>query len=117
MTFVIGTPHTHNCGNLSYVNGGSDQRRREADIKTCTHCQKVIDLANWKQNGAWCARCNAPVCAEGPCAAATEKYGCLPFIARIEREFEIQGKLEAFRKLAGLDPSPAQPLFTGVTHG
>ena len=114
MTFIIGTPHTHNCGNLSYVNGGTDQCRREADIRTCTHCQKVIDLAKWRDCGAWCAKCNAPVCGDGPCAVATDRYGCLPYIAKIERDFEIQGQLQQFRRIAGLDTPPAQPLFTGV---
>lgn len=113
MTFLIGTPHVHNCGHLSFVEGGRDFRQQSFDIKTCTHCQRVIRLENWKHDGAWCSRCNAPVCADGPCAAATEKYGCLPFIARIEREFEIQGKLAAFRRLAGLDLPHSQELIHG----
>lgn len=102
MTFIIGTPHTHNCGNLSGNTGGHSSRHFEADIKTCTHCQKVINLQTWKDNGAWCAKCNAPVCGDGPCAARTEREGCVPFIAQLEREFGMQGKLAAFMKLAGL---------------
>lgn len=104
MTFVIGTPHRHGAGHLDCHTGGTHSRHVEADIQTCTHCQKVIYLSEWRQNGAWCGKCMAPVCAEGPCAVATEKYGCLPWMKRLEQYFACEGKLAAFRRLAGLEP-------------
>lgn len=104
MTFIIGTPHTHCCGNLDAHTGGEGSRHIQADMQSCTHCQKAINLQEWKVNGAWCAKCQAPVCAEGPCAERTEKYGCIPFMKALEEQFELQGKLQHFRRLAGLDP-------------
>jgi hypothetical protein len=107
MTFVIGTPHTHNCGNLNMNTGGYKPQRIEQDIQCCTHCQKVIRMQEWRENGAFCSRCMAPVCADGECAKATQMWGCIPFMKKLERFFEREGKLAQYRKLAGLDRPPA----------
>jgi hypothetical protein len=37
-----------------------------------------------------------PTCAAEPCQE------CIPFVQKLERAFEMQGKLAHFRKLAGL---------------
>ena len=63
MTINIGTPHTKGAG--YFVNGLNltpNQGREEADIRTCPHCQYVIKMQEWKNDGAWCYKCNAPVC-------------------------------------------------------
>jgi hypothetical protein len=100
----------------------SGGQRSEADIRTCTHCQAIIKMQEWRkiENGAmtggWCTRCMAPICHH--CQKRMQQEGCVPFIARIEREFDAVTKLKQFRKLAGLDePAPPPVLFTGVTSG
>ena len=108
MSFVIGTPHTRNAGyyrNDDRVAGG---RLAEADVRTCTHCQAVIKMQDWKQDGAWCGKCNAPICTH--CGARAEIYGCEPFMMQLERAMGLGHKYEQFRKLAGLDSPP--PGFT-----
>lgn len=104
MTFVIGTPHTHHCGYLHTNSGGLKPVQTQADMQSCSHCQRAINLQAWRDNGAFCRKCMAPVCADGQCAADTEKYGCLPFLKKLEETFHLEGKLAQFRKVAGLDP-------------
>ena len=106
MSFVIGTPHTHGAGYLMNNQDFSIARRQEADVRTCTHCQAVIQMQAWRDDGAWCSKCNAPVCAHGECAARTERDGCIPYIKYIEQILEGQTSLEQFRKMAGLDSPP-----------
>ena len=110
----IGTPHTRNAGYLLNNQGMNVSQRYEADIRTCTHCQAVIEMQKWKDDGAWCSKCNAPVCAHGECAARTEKLGCIPYIKFIETILEGQTSLDQFRKMVGLDPQPTPTIITGV---
>jgi hypothetical protein len=107
MTFIIGTPHTRNAGYLCNNQDLSIAKREEADIRTCTHCQTVIKMKEWRDDGAWCSKCNAPVCAHGVCAKKTEELGCIPYIKYIETVLEGQTSLEQFRKMAGVDSQPA----------
>ena len=110
MTFIIGTPHTKGAGYYNNNDTPSGGKLTEADVRTCLHCQAIILLQKWKEDGGWCGRCNAPIC--GPCADRMEFFGCEPFIAQIEKEFNTSEKLFAFRKLAGLDPpAPTQDLI------
>lgn len=104
MTFAIGTPHRKGCGNLDARTGGHDSRHVEADIKTCPHCQAVINLQRWKEEGGWCSKCQAPLCSNPDCIKRTAELGCVPFTQALEREWALKGKLDHFRKLAGLDP-------------
>lgn len=104
MTFIIGTPHTRGCGNLTANTGGHRDRKIEADIRTCTHCQAVINMQSWKEDGGWCGRCQAPICS--PCADRMLTHGCEPFIAQIEKSMKTAQRLDQFRKLAGLDSPP-----------
>lgn len=85
MGIVIGTPHTKGAGYL--LNDQNTSRKHEADIRTCTHCQAVINMQQWKNDGAWCGKCCAPICgANNPaCAAKTARQGCVPFFKQIER--------------------------------
>lgn len=110
MTFIIGTPHTHNSGYLLNNQDLCSAKQKQADIQCCTHCQAAIQMQQWKDDGAWCSKCSAPVCAHGECAAKTEKLGCIPYIKYIETILEGQTSLEQFRKMAGLDaPADYQP--------
>ena len=114
MTFVIGTPHTHNAGYFRTDDTPSGGKKVEADIQTCVHCQKVIQMQAWKDEGGWCSKCAKPVCAE--CADRMLIYGCEPFLKQLEAFIETQFRVESFRKLAGLDtPVHPQPLITGPT--
>ena len=105
MTFIIGTPHTKNAGHLIAQSGGYRSVTEECDIRTCTHCQKVLKMNLWKEDGGWCSKCNAPIC--GPCADNMLLRGCEPWTKQIDQAFDQAVKLDQFRKLAGLDQPPA----------
>lgn len=115
MTFIIGTPHTHNAGYFLNDDTPSGGKKAQADIQTCPHCQAVIKLQEWKRvedgkmNGGYCMKCSAPVC--GECNLAMQTEGCVPFIARLERDLDMTVKLKQYMKLAGLEPPP---IFTGL---
>lgn len=100
---LIGTPHTHNAG--YFCNDIETSRKQEADVQTCKHCETVLLMQKWKDDGGFCSRCMAPIC--GPCADRMLNFGCEPAVKKIEQAFELQGKLNHFRKLAGLDAPPA----------
>jgi ssDNA-binding Zn-finger/Zn-ribbon topoisomerase 1 len=103
---LITTPHTKGAG--YFLNNSSGVRKQEADIRICPHCETVIMLQKWKENGSWCHKCMAPTCADGTqCAKDTEKFGCVPFIKKIEEAFEDVVKLRQHRKMVGLDESPS----------
>lgn len=99
---IIGTPHTHNAG--YFLNNSSSARKEQADIQLCTHCETVIFLQKWKDDGGWCSRCMAPIC--GSCADRMLTFGCEPFIKRIETAFETAVKLKQHRKMVGMDAPP-----------
>lgn len=102
MTFIIGTPHKHNAG--YFVNDQALRTRQEAHVQTCSHCQAIIKMEAWKEEGGWCAKCQAPLCNNHGCMARTALEGCVPFLARLEREMGAAMRFEQFRKLAGLEP-------------
>jgi hypothetical protein len=111
VTFHIGTPRTRGAGYL--INNqalGVGQGRQEADIRTCPHCEAIIDMQKWKNDGAWCSRCDAPVCGGGngnpACVAERRLLGCVPFLRKLEKWTRGQTSLAMFRRLAGLDSSP-----------
>lgn len=115
----IGHAYTRNAGyfkNDDRVSGGTLQ---EDDVKTCTHCQAVILMSQWrkvnaqgKMAGGFCNHCNAPICPA--CTPKFYKEGCTPFIAKLERDFDMTVKLAQFRKFAGLEPEPTTRIFTGI---
>jgi hypothetical protein len=113
--FYIGTPHTKGAGYFVNDNTVSGGTLEQADVKTCTHCQAVILMQQWrkvengKMTGGFCVRCNAPIC--GQCNKRMATHGCEPFIAKIDREFDSIVKLAQFRKLAGLEEQPQQHNF------
>lgn len=112
MTFIIGTPHAHNAGH--YINRDANGRATEDDVQTCKHCQAVILMREWKQEGGWCGKCQSPLCNNPGCMEMTAKVGCVPFVKQLEQNFEAEHKLAQFIKQAGLEPPvPHQPIFTG----
>lgn len=90
---IIGTPNTKGAG--YFVNDQNTKRRQEADIKTCTHCQQIIKMQEWKDKGAWCGKCFAPIC--DPCGARAEVQGCEPFIKKLEAFAEKQMRFTLIR--------------------
>jgi hypothetical protein len=109
MSFVIGTPHTKRAGYYLNDDRPSGGKKTEADIQTCTHCQKVLVMKEWTEDGGYCSRCAAPIC--GPCADKMLTDGCVPFVKLIEQEADMAVKLDTFRKLAGLDAAIPQAII------
>lgn len=110
MTFRIGTPHTKGAG--YFVNDKELKTRQEADVQSCAHCQAVIKMQEWKDNGAFCGKCMHPICAL--CGTRALTYGCEPFLKKIEAHAERLMRFERFQKVAGLEPVAAQPIITGT---
>lgn len=108
----IGTPHRHNAG--YFCNDVATSRRQEADVQICRHCEAVIKMQEWIQDGGWCSRCQSPLCNNLACRTETARMGCVPFIKKLEANMERAVKLEQHLKIAGLEPpvSP-QPIYTG----
>jgi hypothetical protein len=116
MTFKIGTPHSRNAG--YFVNDKALRTRQEDDVQTCKHCQAIIKMREWRTiAGGWCAKCNSPLCNNPKCISDTEKYGCVPFIKKIDQALDARIKLDQHLKIAGLDAPvpPPSPIITGIT--
>jgi hypothetical protein len=57
---IIGTPHTKGAGYYKNDDTASGGKKSEADIRTCTHCQAVIKMQAWKEDGGFCGKCMGP---------------------------------------------------------
>ena len=90
MTFGIGTPYTKGAG--YFINDKNLRTRQEADVQTCSHCQAVIKMQEWKNSGAWCSKCMKPICV--PCGKRLAVFGCEPFIKKIEEHIEKELRLK-----------------------
>jgi hypothetical protein len=113
MTIIIGTPHARGAGYYCNDDTASGGVKSQADIRTCTHCQAIIKMQEWKQDGGWCGQCSAPICPT--CADRMLTHGCEPFIKKLEQALEMSSQLHHFRKLAGLEaPEPTRSIFTGI---
>jgi hypothetical protein len=93
MSIIIGTPYAKGAG--YFINDKNLRTRQEADIRTCTHCQAVIKLQEWKAKGAWCNKCMAPICLT--CGKRMETHGCEPFLKKIEQYAEQQMRFSRLR--------------------
>lgn len=113
MTFLIGTPQTKNAGYYRNDDRPSGGAMLEGDVQTCTHCQAVLIMGKWKDDGGFCGRCMAPIC--GPCADRMQVLGCEPFLKKLEAELDALVKYRQHLKVAGLDEPAAKPQpFTGL---
>lgn len=113
--FLIGTPHAHNAGYFRNDDRLAGGRLSEADVQTCNHCQRIIKLQEWKESGAWCSKCESPLCDDPVCQRRTHLYGCVPFFKRLERFVESQVKYQQHLKIAGL--APPEPPRSIITTG
>jgi hypothetical protein len=84
MTFIVGTPHTHNAGYFRNDDRLSGGKLSEADVQTCPHCQGLIKMQEWHLDGGWCAKCQAPLCNVPACVEETSRLGCVPFSRKLE---------------------------------
>lgn len=98
---IIGTPHTKNAGYYMNDDRNGGGKLSEADIRTCVHCQALIKMQEWKDDGGFCRTCHAPIC--GPCGDDMLKYGCVPFLKRLEKHTDAVVKFERYLKFAGLE--------------
>lgn len=91
---IVGTPHTKGAG--YFVNDKEERKKQEADVQTCAHCQSVILMQLWKQDGGWCGQEMKPIC--GPCATRAMTHGCEPFLKKIEKYAEAQMRFQKLIK-------------------
>jgi len=91
--FIIGNPHSRNSG---YFVNNEHARKDEADVQTCSHCQKVILVQKEKDSLAVCMGCMKLTC--GPCATRALTFGCEPFMMKLERYAEEQYRLQQMLK-------------------
>lgn len=91
---IIGTPYTKGAGYLLDGQKLNVSKREEADIRTCTHCQVVIKMQEWKDQGAWCGKCFAPICDK--CGERAAIHGCEPFLKKLEAFAESQMRFSKY---------------------
>ena len=80
----------------------------EYDVVCCPHCQCTINWQDWRKDreqggglkGGYCRQCSAPVCPQ--CAKRQLKYGCEPFIRRVEQAFEAGIRRRQLSKILGI---------------
>lgn len=101
------TPHRRGAGYFLNNQGLGAREREEADIQQCSHCERVLVMRTWKDDGGFCGKCMAPIC--GLCADKMLTSGCEPALKAIEQAFDLGEKLAQFRKLAGLEAPPPAP--------
>lgn len=98
------TPHRQGAGYFLDNQGLGTNERKEGDVQQCSHCERVIIMQKWKDDGGFCGRCMAPIC--GPCADRMLTYGCEPALKAIEKIFNLVERLAQYRRMAGLDAPP-----------
>ncbi len=96
---------THGAGYLFNDDRASGGKVSEADVLTCPHCEKIIEHAQWRKEreqggGGYCRKCQAPVC--GPCLDRMLRFGCEPYLKRIEQTVEANHRREQNRKVLGI---------------
>ncbi|MDZ7355885.1 MAG: hypothetical protein ONB55_22420 [candidate division KSB1 bacterium] len=99
---LIGTSHTSGAG--YYVNDKETSRPQEDDVQTCSHCQKVLLMRQWKKAGGFCRRCMKPVCIH--CARRMATFGCESMVRQVDKIVDRAYRRRQFEKVAGLDSPP-----------
>lgn len=75
-------------------------QKTEAEIISCWHCQKILKLQDWKQDGGWCGKCNKHLC--GPCSDKMLTKGCEPFMQRLETMLENNYRSRQLARMLGI---------------
>jgi len=76
---------------LKWTDGGA-KIELEADTVSCSHCQRVMTVQHWKQEGPWCYCCAHAICL--PCLAINRKTGCVPFMKQVDLALRRQKLLQ-----------------------
>lgn len=100
MAIILGTPHARHTGYLLNDNRASGHGKKEVDIYVCEHCQKILEVPMWKDDGGWCGRCQKPIC--GKCADRMLTEGCVPFLKKLEQALEADYRRSQYRKMLGV---------------
>lgn len=80
---------------MGYVlndNSASGGVKFETDTCSCSHCQKAMHVAKWKEHGGWCHRCAHAIC--WTCCERMLTYGCEPFKRKIDEAWETAMRLQ-----------------------
>lgn len=77
----------------------SGGKRIESDVFVCRHCQRTMLRADWAEEGAYCHRCDAPICAR---CGAPNAIGCKPIQQQIDEALAAQHRREQNAKLLGI---------------
>lgn len=89
---AIITPYTRGAGYLRSDDQPSGGKFKQADIQTCWHCQKILDMQLHAQDGAICGvrtGCRRPICHF--CAIEVARTGrCVPFHKWLEQAVEAE---------------------------
>lgn len=103
MTFYIGTPHTKNAGYYSSRKSG-DSSHEQDDVQTCAHCQAVLLIREWKEEGGFCHREMKPLCLQ--CADRALLFGCEPFLKKLEAMMRKQMRFDPIATRVPPIPAP-----------
>ena len=90
MGVIVRTTSVEGAGYLLIDNTASGGVKIEDDIFTCGHCEKVLRLSQWKEEGGFCGRCQSRICCNPAdpahsCAHRMDVYGCEVFKRQIDR--------------------------------
>jgi len=83
----------------------SGGQKIEHDVIACTHCERLLFVADWKKErsqggGTVCRKCQSPVC--GPCGERMIVFGCEPFLAKLDKMIEASERKAQNRRILGI---------------
>ena len=86
-------------GYLQQDNRASGGGVEEADVWTCSHCQAIILVNKWKQEGGFCHSCDKPICFT--CFEKAKVEGCVPWRKKVDSALENRYRMEQNAKILG----------------
>ena len=108
---IVLTPYTKGAGYFMDGKKLNVSQRKEADIQTCAHCQAIIKMQEWKEDGAWCGKEMKPIC--GPCGTRALNFGCEPFLKKIEERATQSMRFDKHIKEYGNMPEAQALIISG----
>jgi hypothetical protein len=76
------------------VSGGTLE---ESDVLGCLHCQALIMKAAWVEEGAYCHKCDGPICSE-----CDKNPDCVPFMKQLDQAVDAAYKEGQKARLFGI---------------
>jgi hypothetical protein len=99
---AIITPYTKGAGYYRNDDQASGGKLLQADVQTCSHCQKVLMMQQWSKDGAICGgRCHRPLC-DGCAMKIFKGAECLPFEDWLHQQLEKAERRAQYRRVAGI---------------